>query len=81
MMCLFAAIVGIPVGLYMVSMPSSLPFAWVPGAFVLLVSVGYLISAFVSKETAPEEHEKPLMDVATEPDYEDEEDDEQENEE
>jgi len=75
--CLFAAIVGIPGGLYLVFLPLSLPFAWVPGVFILLVSVGYLISAFVSKEKTPEDHEKPLMDVATGLDYDDEDDNKQ----
>jgi hypothetical protein len=67
---LMAAILGIPIGLFMLL---AMPYAWMYGALVLVVSLIYLGYALSSREKTKEGHEKPMMDVAT-PDHEDEED-------
>jgi uncharacterized membrane protein YfcA len=54
--------VGVIAGLWMIT---AIPAGWMYGVFVLLISLAFIGFALRSKEKVREESEKPVMDIAT----------------
>lgn len=59
---LISSIAGALAGLYLII---AIPQVWWIGVLILVLSLIYLLLALRSKEEAREEHEKPIMNVAT----------------
>jgi uncharacterized membrane protein YfcA len=59
---LIAGFVGVIAGLWMIT---TIPAGWMYGVFVLLISLVFIGFALGSKQKVREESEKPVMDIAT----------------
>jgi uncharacterized membrane protein len=56
----FSGIIGLLIGLYLF-----VTLIWILGAFLLVVSLVFLMIGLRERQTFEKEKEKPLMDVAT----------------
>lgn len=56
---------GVIAGLWLIT---TIPASWIYGVFVLLISLAFIGFALRSKQEVREESEKPVMDIATDSD-------------